>query len=87
MAQYGIDDDHIVDLIQAARAILNATRRHRGLGKIALGIVVAVVGVGASIGLSSLIPGGWVAFWGLALVGLFQIGNGVYVMVNVEKSA
>lgn len=86
LAQSGIDHNHIVALIDEARSILNATRRRRGLRRIVLGIGVAGVGVGASIGLSSLIPGGWIAFWGLALFGLFQAGKGVYVMAALEKS-
>jgi len=83
LAQAEIDEAHIIDLIDEARSNLEQTRLRRGFGRIALGVVVGAGGVGASIGLSGLFPG-WVALWGLVVVGLIQIARGVQILSDVE---
>ena len=85
-AQAGINDYSVAALIGEAQSTLNRTRLRRGLGRVVLGTVVAAAGVGLSFGLSSLFSGWTVAFWGLVLVGLFQIGQGVYIMAKAERS-
>ena len=85
LAHIGFDDRSIATLIEEARSTLNTTRTRRGLGRMALGVIVAGAGVGLSVGLSSAFSGWTVAFWGLVLVGLFQIGQGVYIMARIER--
>ena len=86
LAHSGIDDYSIAALMEEARSTLNATRLRRAMGRIALGVVVAAAGFGLSFGLSSLLSGLVVAFWGLMLAGLFLVGQGVVIMVKVERS-
>ena len=87
LARCGFDDHNITVLIEEARTKLKATRLRRGLGRMALGVVIAAAGVGLSFGLSSLFSGWTVALWGLVLVGLFQMGKGVQVLVTAERSS
>ena len=84
LAHCGFDDESAAALIEEARSILNATRVRRGLGRMLLGAAEAGAGVGLSIGLSSMFSGWTVLFWGLVLVGLFHMGQGVYIMAKSE---
>ena len=86
LAHIGFDGPDIAALVEEARSALNATRTRRGLGRMALGVVVAGAGFGLSFGLSAVLSGWTVALWGLVLVGLVQIGQGVYIMGKVDRS-
>ena len=86
LAHVGFDDHGIAALVEEARSTLNGTRLRRGLGRVLLGVVVAGAGIGLSVGLSSAFSGWTVAFWGLVLVGLVQMGQGVVIMSKVERS-
>ena len=86
LAYCGFDDHNVASVIEEARTKLNATRLRRGLGRMALGVVVAGAGVGLSFGLSAALSGWTVALWGLVLAGVFLVGQGVVIMVKVERS-
>ena len=82
----GYDEQDTVALMDEARARLNATRLRRGMFKMAVGVAIAGAGVGLSYGLSAVLSGWTVALWGLVLVGVIGVGQGVWTMIKKEKT-
>lgn len=86
LAYCGFDGPGIAALVEEARTKLNATRLRRGLGRMALGVIVAAAGVGLTFGLTSLFSGWIFVFWGLPLMGLAVMVNGLVTMFRVDRS-